>query len=61
MPVPFDDRIDGGFDALSSNPINVSVDLEDMTPKEICEQAAKGLIDVVLCAIDHAGRVRLLL
>jgi DNA-binding transcriptional LysR family regulator len=31
---------------------NVSADLEDMTPKEICERAAKGLIDVVLCAIE---------
>jgi hypothetical protein len=78
--VPFEDRIDRGFDALSPimraaleksvrirdkapptcrhlslngrNPIlvvlfqslqrNVSVDLEDMTPKEICERAAKG-------------------
>jgi LysR family transcriptional regulator, benzoate and cis,cis-muconate-responsive activator of ben and cat genes len=31
---------------------NVSVDLEDMTPKEICERAAKGLIDVLLCIIE---------
>ena len=37
---------------------NVRVDLVDMTPKEICERAAKGLIDVAIIPRGVESRLR---
>ena len=37
---------------------NVRVDLADMTPKEICERAAKGLIDVAIIPRGVESRLR---